>query len=226
VTVALAHVDPDWSHLRAQVRGMLGGRLASGADAEDVVQEVLLRVFRNTNGLRDGDRFGSWLTAMVRNAVADQLRARQRHPLVRSEDGGSAETSGALPEEPDDVARSRVVTALRPFAERLPAIYREVIILSELEGVPHAEIARRLAISVSGVKSRVQRGREQLHKMLTECCEISLDARHSVVECVPKAATSEADCCSPNSRAAGRAVDATQPSNDDGFVAGSDRRRE
>src|SRR6185436_14552342 len=81
VSVAPAHIDPDWAHLRAHVRGMLGGRLASGADAEDVVQEVLLRVFRGTGSLRDGDRFGSWLAAMVRNAVTDQLRARQRHPI-------------------------------------------------------------------------------------------------------------------------------------------------
>ena len=83
------------------------------------------------------------------------------------------------------------------FVERLPAIYREVITLSELEDVPHAEIARRLAVSVSGVKSRVQRGREQLHKLLTDCCEIALDARGGVVDCVPRQATAPVDCCSP-----------------------------
>ena len=196
MSVAPAHVDPDWAHLRAHVRGMLGGRLASGADAEDVVQEVLLRVFRGTSGLRDGDRFGSWLAAMVRNAVADQLRARQRHPLVPTRDGATAEAAATDPDEPDDTARSGLIAALRPFVERLPAIYREVITLSELEDVPHAAIARRLSISVSGVKSRVQRGREQLHRMLVDCCEISLDARGGVVDCVPKKGAA-AGCCTP-----------------------------
>jgi RNA polymerase sigma-70 factor, ECF subfamily len=184
---APVHLDPDWNHLRAQVRSMLGARLTSEADAEDVVQEVLLRVFRNASSLRDGDRFGSWLTTMVRNALADQLRSRLRHPVVGGTDEGGAEAVGApAADEPDNAARNRIAAALRPFAERLPALYREVIILSELEGMPHAEIARRLAISISGVKSRVQRGRERLHRMLTDCCEISLDARHAVVECVPK----------------------------------------
>lgn len=194
MSVAPAHVDPDWAHLRAHVRGMLGGRLASGADAEDVVQEVLLRVFRGTSGLRDVDRFGSWLAAMVRNAIADHLRSRQRHPLAS---GDGADIAEQEPHEPDDAARKGLITALRPFVERLPAIYREVITLSELDDIPHAEIARRLSISVSGVKSRVQRGREQLHRMLTDCCQISVDARGGVVDCVPRQETAAAGCCAP-----------------------------
>lgn len=205
MSVAAAHVDPDWAHLRAHVRGMLGGRLSSTADAEDVVQEVLLRVFRGTSGLREGDRFGSWLAAMVRNAVADQLRARQRHPIVPGSAGTALEAAGTGPDEPDDTARKNLIAALRPFVDRLPAIYREVITLSELEDVPHAEIARRLAISVSGVKSRVQRGREQLHKMLTDCCAISVDARGGVVDCVPKQPNADPDCRSPRSLAVGTA---------------------
>jgi RNA polymerase sigma-70 factor, ECF subfamily len=199
VTAAPIHADADWGRLRSHVRGMLGGRLSSGADADDVAQEVLLKVFRSSGNLRDGDRFGSWLAATVRNAVADRLRERQRHPVVpdRDRDRDQPGDTAAPTEGTEEAARTGLIAALRPFAERLPAIYREVIILSELDGVPHAEIARRLSISVSGVKSRVQRGREHLHRMLTDCCEISLDARNAVVECVPKQPDAPADCCSP-----------------------------
>jgi RNA polymerase sigma-70 factor (ECF subfamily) len=198
-TTAPAFVDEDWVHLRAQVRRMLGSRLASGADADDVVQDVLLRILRNVSSLRDGACFGAWLSTMVKNAVADQLRARQRHPAVPRGSDDDLEADSPVAERSDDAARDRVAAALRPFAERLPVLYREVIILSELEGVPHAEIARRLAISVSGVKSRVRRGREQLRNMLTECCEIALDARRAIVDCVPKTAAPVPDCCPPKS---------------------------
>ena len=204
MTTSAVLVDDDWSHLRAQVRGMLGSRLASAADAEDVAQDVMLRVFRSTSTLRDEDRFGAWLATTVKNAVADQLRARQRHPLAPPDAGERIEA--LMPDESDQTARSSLVAALRPFAQRLPALYREVIILSELEDVPHAEIARRLDISISGVKSRVQRGREHLRKMLTDCCEISLDARHAIVDCVPKAA-SDANCCQPDDSAMARATE-------------------
>jgi len=195
VSVAPAHLDEDWARLRAHIRGLLGGRLASGADTEDVVQEVLLRVFRGSSSLRDNDRFASWLGATVRNAVADQLRVRQRHPLAGSKDREAVESDAAPSEERDDMARKDLLGVLRPFVGRLPAIYRDVITLSELENVPHAEIARRLSISVSGVKSRVQRGREQLHKMLTDCCEIAVDARGGVVDCVPRQAVAAGSCC-------------------------------
>lgn len=67
-----------------------------------------------------------------------------------------------------------------------------MIIRSKFEDVPHAGIARQLSVSLSGVKS--QRGREQLRKMLTDCCEMSLDARGAVIGCVPKQSTG-ADCC-------------------------------
>ena len=161
------------------------------------MQEVLLRVFRRPSGLRDDERFGAWLAAMVRNAVADQLRARQRHPLLRATPRSDARPR-RTPDEPDETARASWWPCFGPFAARLPAIYREVIILSELEDVPHAEIARRLAISVSGVKSRVQRGREQLREDADRLLRDLARRPAAVVECVPKTGGDGGDCCSPN----------------------------
>jgi RNA polymerase sigma-70 factor (ECF subfamily) len=66
------------------------------------------------------------------------------------------------------------------MAGRLSADYREAIILVELEGLTHREAANRLGISVPGMKSRVQRGRQQLRKLLDECCLIELDKRRGV----------------------------------------------
>lgn len=190
-------MDRGWTQLRGQVRAMLGARLASAADADDVAQDVLLKVLRGSARLRDEDRFGGWLAATVRNAVMDHLRARQRQPLASPGSEEALEASPAEEEVADDGARKRLVAALRPFAERLPVTYRETIILSELEEVPHAEIARRLNVSISGVKSRVQRGRALLREMLDQCCEIATDARGGVVECVPRerAAGAATGCC-------------------------------
>jgi RNA polymerase sigma-70 factor (ECF subfamily) len=201
----LQPVDEGWTRLRAQVRAMLGARLASAADADDVAQDVLLKVLRGSASLRDEERFGGWVATTVRNAVTDHLRARQRHPLASPVAEEALETS-PTEEDTDDVARKRVVEALRPFAQRLPAIYREAIILSELDEVPHAEIARRLHVSISGVKSRVQRGRALLRDMLDQCCEIATDARGGVVECVPRAgeAGAASDCCGDRTAGATR----------------------
>lgn len=77
---------------------------------------------------------------------------------------------------------------LRPFVARLPSPYREAVTLTELEGLPQKAAADMAGVSVSGMKSRVQRGRERLREMLLACCEIALDPRGHVIGCAPKPA--------------------------------------
>ena len=87
---------------------------------------------------------------------------------------------------------------LRPFVAALPERYREAVRLSELDGLNHAAVAERLGLSVSGVKSRVQRGREQLRAMLHRCCEIALDARGGPMKCeVRPDGETPPGCCGP-----------------------------
>ena len=73
-------------------------------------------------------------------------------------------------------ANRELATCLRPIVERLPEIYREAVVLADLEGITQREVAGRLGLSVSGAKSRVQRGRQAIKAMLQDCCRIQLDA--------------------------------------------------
>lgn len=174
--------EPDWRRLGADVGRIVARRLPTSADVEDVVQEVLLRVWRHRAGLRDDERFGGWLARIVQTAVADHLRDRMRHPVPRHVPGEAGDDAPALADSPDQT-RALITAVLDPFVQRLPAIYREAVVLSELEELPHATIAARLGLSVTGVKSRVQRGRKLLRKLLDRCCEIALDARGTPTSC-------------------------------------------
>ena len=68
----------------------------------------------------------------------------------------------------------------------LPSPYREALTLTELEGMTQKEAAAMLGTTLSGMKSRVQRGRVYLRKALEDCCHIALDARGRVVTCEPR----------------------------------------
>lgn len=177
--------DHEWSRLRSDVGRLVAHRLPTSADVEDVVQDVLLRVWRHGDELRDDERFGAWLSRVAYTAAADHLRDRQRHPVARYLTSPSAETADTASSHADDVpeAKGLIAAVLRPFVDRLPDTYREAVVLSELDGLPHAVVAERLGLSVSGVKSRVQRGRAELRAMLERCCEIALDARGAPVSC-------------------------------------------
>lgn len=78
--------------------------------------------------------------------------------------------------------------------DALPEPYREAIVLTELEGLTQKTLAQRLGISVSGAKSRVQRGREQLKQMLHECCSFEFDRRGKVIECEPRSRDACGEC--------------------------------
>jgi RNA polymerase sigma-70 factor (ECF subfamily) len=194
--------DQQWRQLGADIGRLVGGRLPARTDVEDVVQDVLLRVWRHGEAVRDDERFGAWLSRVAATATADHLRAKQRHPLPRHlppAEGGAREAAVAVAlDEPG--AKDLIAAVLRPFIALLPAAYREAVALSELEGLPHAVVAERLGLSVSGVKSRVQRGRAQLRTLLERCCEIALDARGTPVSCEKRPDGEGPDVCCPPPR--------------------------
>jgi RNA polymerase sigma-70 factor, ECF subfamily len=83
------------------------------------------------------------------------------------------------------------LAAFRRMIYSLPERYREALVLTEFDGLTQQELADRLNISLSGAKSRVQRGRAQLKQMLNECCTFEFDRRGKAIDCTPRV---KADC--------------------------------
>lgn len=192
-------IKPAWDQLSTRLRPFVRRRVDSDVDADDVMQEVLLKAYRGIGEVRDEERLEAWLYRVARTSIADHLRARQRHPLVRGDarDEGEAQPSQEDPfqgdpfrEDEDAVARE-VALYVAMFVPFLPSPYREAITLVELEGKTHREAAEMLGISVSGMKSRVQRGRAKLRELLEACCEVAVDARGKVIACERR----DQDCC-------------------------------
>ena len=176
-----------WQAIATRLRPFIVRRVASEADAEDVLQEVLLRMHRGLSSLADDERLTAWMYRIARNAIADQLRMRLRHPLSHqgSDEEGFASDPEGSEERRDHEVSSELAGSLGLFIARLPSPYREAVTLTELEGLTQKEAAQRLGISLSGMKSRVQRGRAKIRHMLEACCAIALDARGRPVACAP-----------------------------------------
>lgn len=165
-----------WQDVATRLRPFIAGRVPA-TEVDDVLQDVLVRVQRGLADLREEERFAAWLFQIARNSVADHQRTRARHPLAEDDTTDAIATT-----EPDDdreVSRS-LAACVSLFVARLPSPYREAVTLVELEGLTAREAAEMTGISLSGMKSRVQRGRAQLRRMFDECCEIALDARGKV----------------------------------------------
>jgi RNA polymerase sigma-70 factor (ECF subfamily) len=190
--------QPSWDELATRLRPFIRRRVASEPDADDVLQDVLLRVHRGLSSLHDEHRFGPWMYRIARTTIVDHVRGRQRHPVANAPDAAEATEDAPEPFDEDDGAVAREVAQyVAAFVAHLPSPYREAITLTELEGRTQREAAEMLGISLSGMKSRVQRGRAKLRAMLEACCEIAVDVRGKVIACEPRSQGEKpATCCS------------------------------
>jgi len=144
---------------------------------------VFLRAQRALAGLRDEERLDAWMYRIARSAIAESHRQRSRHSTL---DTAGLEPAMALDPSGPTALETEIATYLVPLISRLPSPYREALTLTELEGLTQQAAADALGISVSGAKSRVQRGREKLRALLDECCRIGVDARGRVIDCEPR----------------------------------------
>jgi RNA polymerase sigma-70 factor (ECF subfamily) len=94
----------------------------------------------------------------------------------------------------DEAEKAALLASFRRMITELPEPYREAVQLTELEGLTQQELATRLGISLSGAKSRVQRGRAMLKDMLLECCRFEFDRRGGIVGCEPRKKAACKEC--------------------------------
>jgi RNA polymerase sigma-70 factor (ECF subfamily) len=125
--------------------------------------------------LDDDARISGWIWQIARNALADHYRARPLTP-----DDPSAEPAPDDDAGPDD-ALTGLATWLAGAIDALPPRYGDALRQTEIEGRTMREAAGALGVSVSAVKSRVQRGRALLRARLLRCCAVEVDARRRPV---------------------------------------------
>jgi len=171
--------------LQARVLAFVSRRVRSREDAEDIAQEVMLRIHRHSAELERVDRMSAWVNRIASNAIADHYRRPARRELASGRAADVPEVAVAsLPAEDDsaDDVRRALAGCLAPLIERLPPLYRQALEVTELGGLSQVEAAAELGLSVSGMKARVQRARRQLREQLLECCHVELDRRRAPTE--------------------------------------------
>jgi RNA polymerase sigma-70 factor (ECF subfamily) len=184
-TAVGSKAEAAWRELHDQLLGYIARRVRTPEDAEDILQEVMLRIHRHSGDLEHADRVAGWIYRITSNAIVDYYRKPARRELLAGwrvdvpapRDSASHSVSG---ESSAAELRGELARCLTPLIERLPASYRQALVLTELEGVTQADAAARVGISVSGMKTRVQRARSRLKDLLLDCCHVELDPRGGV----------------------------------------------
>jgi len=166
--VVLPHLDAAFNYARWLTK--------NAADAEDVVQDAYVRGLRFFSSLRNDDA-RSWLLTIVRNTWYGRFpRTRGVTPITVSDDMTHDRADDGLDPEALLLQRQTVETVQRAVQE-LPAEFREVIVLRELEGLSYKEIAAVAGIPIGTVMSRLARARERLQSILASTVARTEDYR-------------------------------------------------
>lgn len=190
-----------WINVQAKLKAFVRRKIQDDASADDVLQEVFLKMHHNLPQLKEEEKAEYWLFRIAQNAVNDHFRQQRKPalPLPKLEapflENEAEQTTRALTEE---------VSQWLPFMlELLPEKYRQALYLTDIEGLSQRELAEKLQLSYSGAKSRVQRGREKLREVVLQCCEVATDKygnvlgyEHRVNQKTKEKVEQEEECCS------------------------------
>src|SRR5881394_4211611 len=150
--------------------GTVGRMLGTGSEAEDIAQQVFVRVWKNAKRYEPRAKFTTWLLKITRNLVFNELRRRSRHPQVPLQSESDEEERPLKDEQavaPDaSLLEHELQQAIDAAIAALPETQRMAVVLRRYEELSYEEIAEALDQSVSAVKSLLFRARTELRESL------------------------------------------------------------
>lgn len=173
--------DTIWSHLSSDLRRFIRRRVPDDHVVDDLLQETFLRVHRKIGTLQDVERMAAWVYRIARNVVHDHHRKAGNAAISLGDSDPVEDDTEYLP-----ASGYGRCEWLGEMIRSLPDGYREAVQLAEIEALAQQEVANRLGLSLSGAKSRIQRGRAMLRGILERCCHFELDGRGNVMDAIPR----------------------------------------
>jgi RNA polymerase sigma-70 factor (ECF subfamily) len=170
-------IESIWEEFCTPLKSFIKKRVKNDQDVDDILQNVFYKIHNSISNLRDADKIHVWVYRIARNAIVDFYRTQksEEHIIELSED--------IISETEDELtANDEIVQCLRAMINYLPEGHKQAIILTELHSLTQREMGERMGLSVSGAKSRVQRGRARLKEMLLDCCRLEFDRLGNVID--------------------------------------------
>jgi RNA polymerase sigma-70 factor (ECF subfamily) len=171
-----------WDNFSRVLRRFLLSQVACAHDADDLLQEIFIKIHLKHHTLSKGESLPAWVWQITRNTLLDYHKKR-RMPLATVEQAESIAV-----EITEQEVNQLMAACIRPYLDLLPSAQREALQLADLENMSQKLLAEKWGVSHSGAKSRVQRARTELHGLFQQCCHVKADAYGNIiyVECWEK----------------------------------------
>lgn len=175
-----------WEDFNTGIRRFISRKVSNTSQVDDILQEVFMKIHLHIDELEDSTKIRSWVFQIARNTIIDYYRKQ----TIKTEDIETIllkdnTTISPIEELAAENPAKEIAAGLRGMINALPEKYAQALILVEFEELSQVELAKRLGISVSGAKSRVQRGRQLLRDSLMKCCHFEFDQFGTIIDYHP-----------------------------------------
>jgi len=155
-----------WDEFSELLRRFIYNRVKNSEITNDLLQEVFIKIHLNIHKIKKQESIKSWIYTITNNTINDYFKKQSKRNNLNSE---AIEFNNKIATE------HSAKDCLLPLINNLPSTYKKALLLSEINGLKQADVAKILNISLSGAKSRIQRGRNLLKEGFIACCDYKLN---------------------------------------------------
>ncbi len=175
-----------WEEFSSVILTFIRRRVSNPSHIDDILQDVFTKIHQNIDTLENSVKIRSWIFQIARNTIIDYYRKQK----TKTEDIDTLlledkDTVLGIDEIALQTPAQEIAMGLKGMIETLPEKYAQALMLVEFEGLSQVELSQKLGISVSGAKSRVQRGRQLLKDSLMKCCHFEFDRFGTIIDFHP-----------------------------------------
>ena len=180
------NIDDVWSNYKSSIKAFLMSRISNRDDVDDLLQMILIKAYRNLATVQSEGSLQSWLFQISNRTIIDYYRSEKSVE-------GLSEKDLWFGDEKESTVFDDFSHCVEPFFNTLPEKSATLLRAINLEGQSQKSVARQQGIAYSTLKSRVQKGREQLRALFENCCHMKRDTLGNIVEY--EARSLDIDCC-------------------------------
>ncbi|MFK7936226.1 MAG: sigma-70 family RNA polymerase sigma factor [Saprospiraceae bacterium] len=159
-----------WQDLSTELLSFIERRVGNRENSRDILQDVFIKVHQNIHQLKDCSKLTSWVYQITRRTILDHLRSQKQNLAVSHLPNSDFQS-------PD---YQQLTRCIQSKIQQLPEKYREVILLTTFQQLKQTELADYLGISYSGTKSRVQRAKDKLKDLVSDCEQVEVNKKGKI----------------------------------------------
>jgi RNA polymerase sigma-70 factor, ECF subfamily len=167
-----------YSQFHQSLLAFIRSKIRSNEDAQDILQNIFMKISANVNTLSDEEKLKSWIFTITRNTIIDYYRTNASKKNVEVVSG----IEESILDEADFDSTKGLDQCVHTMIKLLPDEYRDIIVDAEINGIKQKDLAEKYDMAYPSMRSRVQRGRERLKQLFYNCCHIETDSLGNIIE--------------------------------------------